>query len=38
MKGLALINKKQKKEGLEMLVKAQTLGDARAEELIKKYK
>ena len=38
MKGLALINKKQKKEGIEMLKKAQTLGDTRAEELIKKYK
>lgn len=38
IKGLALINTKKKEEGIQVLQQAQTLGDSRAEGLIKKYK
>lgn len=38
IKGLALIHKKDKSNGLQMLEKARGLGDSRAQELIDKYK
>lgn len=38
IKGLALIHKKEKTNGLEVLQKAKELGDNRAQELIDKYK
>lgn len=38
IKGLALIHKKEKANGLEVLQKAKELGDNRAQELIDKYK
>lgn len=38
IRGLALIQNKQKKDGLNALKHAQELGDSRAENLIKKYK
>lgn len=38
IKGLALIQKKEKDKGLEVLQKAKELGDSRAEEFIHKYK
>lgn len=38
IKGLALIHKKDKANGLQMLKKARGLGDSRAQELIDKYK
>lgn len=38
IKGLALIMTKKKVEGLELLEKAKTLGDSRAEGYIEKYK
>ena len=38
IKGLALINDNKKADGMAALNKAKELGDARADELIKKYK
>lgn len=38
IKGLAQVQNKQKKEGLETLNKAKELGDARAKDFINKYK
>ena len=38
IKGLAQVQNKQKKEGLETLNKAKELGDTRAKDFIDKYK